>query len=111
MKRDMTEIEKNVLRMLSLLGEDDGVTIKGYKPVRYKSGWQVATHGKEVTDILEAVKLVVYYSGHCGVWFSNGIFYVDCCHRVTTKKDALELGRTCNQISIYGWRSGVLAYC
>lgn len=111
MKGNIEEIEQSVLRMLSLLGDNDGVTIKGYKAIRYKSGWQVATHGKEVTNILEAVKLVIYYSGHCGVWLSNGIFYVDCCKRVSTKKEALELGRTCNQISIYGWRSGVLAYC
>ena len=45
------------------------------------------------------------------VWFSNGIYYVDKSHRVNTKREALEVGRTHNQISVLKWADMSLVYC
>lgn len=99
------------IRTLKKLNNNDGLTLKNGKPITYKSGWQVATEGLETTDVKEAMTIIKAYDGNCGVWFSNGIYYIDKSHRVNTKKKALEIGRACNQISVLNWRTMGLAYC
>ena len=99
------------IRSIRKLANDDGITLKNGNKITYKSGWQVATEGIETKDAREAINAVKAYSGNCGVWYSGGIYYVDKGHRVDTKREALELGRLHNQISVYGWRTGRLAYC
>ena len=99
------------VRSLKKLKENDGLTLKNGKPIVYKSGWQVATEGLETTDPIEAMKMIKEYGGNCGIWFSNGIYYIDKSHRVPTKKVALQIGRECNQISILKWSNMSLAYC
>ena len=99
------------IRTLKKLNNNDGLTLKNGKIITYKSGWQVATEGIETTDIVEAMKAVKAYSGNCGIWFSEGIWYIDKSRRVSTKREALELGRACNQISILKWATMGLVYC
>lgn len=99
------------IRTLKKISDNGGLTLKDGKPITYKSGWQVATEGIETTDILEAMKAIRGYKGNCGIWFSDGIWYIDKSKRVSTKKEALEIGRKCNQISILRWRDMGLAYC
>lgn len=65
------------IRTLKKLANNDGLTLKNGKTINYKSGWQVATEGIETTDIVEAMKAVRAYNGNCGVWFSEGIWYID----------------------------------
>ena len=93
------------------LKENDGMTLKNGNKITYKTGFQVATEGKEVTSQREAIKLVKAYKGNCGVWYANGIYYIDKSQRVSTKKEALKLGRACNQISILKWSDMSLVYC
>lgn len=93
------------------LKENDGLTLKAGKIITYKTGWQVATEGIETTSAREAINAVKAYNGNCGIWFSNGIYYIDKSKRVNTKKEALEIGRACNQISVLGWKKMGLAYC
>ena len=99
------------IRSIRKLTENDGLTLKAGKPITYKTGWQVATEGIETPDAREAINAVKAYNGNCGIWFSNGIYYIDKSKRVNTKKEALEIGRACNQISILGWKRMNLAYC
>ena len=99
------------IRTIKGLKEEDGLTLKQGKKITYKSGWQVATEGIETTDAREAINAVKAYDGNCGIWFSNGIYYIDKSHRVATKKEALEIGRKCNQISILKWSNMSLVYC
>ena len=99
------------IRSIVKLQENDGLTLKAGKAITYKSGWQVATEGIETSNPREAINAVKAYNGNCGVWFSNGIYYIDKSKRVDTKKEALEIGRACNQISILGWKRMNLAYC
>lgn len=99
------------IRAIKKLAENDGLTLKAGKPITYKSGWQVATEGVETTDAREAMNAVKAYNGNCGVWFSGGVYYVDKSHRVNTKREALEVGRACNQISVLRWRDMGLVYC
>ena len=99
------------IRTLRKLADNDGLTLKKGKVIIYKSGWQVATEGLETANIQEAMQMIRAYKGDCGVWYSNGIYYIDKSHRVNTKKEALRIGRECNQISILCWRNMGLAYC
>ena len=104
-------MKEDIFYLLSILGNNGGFTIKKYNIVAYKTGWQVATDGIETKDIEVAKKAIESYNGTCGVWFANGVYYVDFCKRINTKKQALEIGRAHKQISIFGWARGNLAYC
>lgn len=99
------------IRSIRKLTNNDGMTLKRGKIITYKSGWQVATEGVEVITAREAIQAVKAYNGNCGVWYSEGIYYVDKCKRISTKREALAIGREHNQISIFGWRTKGLAYC
>ena len=99
------------IRSILKLTENDGMTLKNGNKITYKSGWQVATEGVECKTAREAMNAVKAYSGNCGVWYSEGIYYVDKSKRVSTKREAMEIGRACNQISILKWANMSLAYC
>jgi hypothetical protein len=99
------------IRTLKKIENNGGLTLKNGKPINYKSGWQVATEGVETTDINEVRKLIKAYNGNCGIWFSEGVWYIDKSHRVNTKREALEVGRKCNQISVLKWANMSLVYC
>ena len=99
------------IRSILKLQNNDGLTLKKGKAITYKSGWQVATEGVECKTAREAINAVKAYNGNCGVWFADGIYYIDKSHRVNTKKEAMEIGRACNQISVLSWKNMSLAYC
>lgn len=99
------------IRSIRKLANNDGLTLKGGKIIRYKTGYQVADYGFETTDAREAINAVKAMNGNCGVWYENGIYYIDHSFRVSVKREALEIGRRHNQISIYCWKNGTLAYC
>ena len=99
------------IRTILKLKENDGLTLKKGKLITYKTGYQVATEGIETTSPREAINAVKAYNGDCGVWFSEGIYYIDKSHRVNTKREALEVGRECNQISVLCWKNMGLVYC
>lgn len=99
------------IRSILKLAENDGMTLKNGNKITYKSGWQVATEGVECKTARDAINAVKAYNGNCGVWYSEGIYYVDKSKRVSTKREAMEIGRACNQISILKWANMSLAYC
>ena len=99
------------IRTIRKLTNNDGLTLRAGRVIRYKTGWQVATEGIECKTAREAINAVKFYEGNCGVWLENGVYYIDRSKRVNTKHEALDIGRACAQISIYGWARGVLAYC
>lgn len=99
------------IRSIRKLQNNDGMTLKNGVKIAYKTGWQVATHGVECTTPEAVMQAVKAFKGNCGIWLENGIYYVDYSFRVSTKHEAIEIGRTHNQISVYGWRCGNLAYC
>lgn len=98
-------------RTIRKLRDGDGLTLKNGAPITYKTGYQVATEGIETRSATEASKAVRAYHGNCGLWYSDGIYYVDKSHREPTKKKALEVGREHHQISIFGWAKSELVYC
>ena len=99
------------IRSIRKLTENDGLTLRAGRKIAYKTGYQVATEGVECATAREAMEAVKHYSGDCGLWYSGGIYYVDKSRRVSTKKEALKIGRAHNQISILNWRNMGLVYC
>ena len=99
------------IRTIRKLNNNDGLTLKSGKVITYKSGWQVADHGIEAKSAEEAIKAVKAMGGNCGIWLENGIYYIDHSFRVNTKREAMEIGRAHNQISVLCWRTMGLAYC
>lgn len=99
------------IRSIKKLTNNDGLTLKNGKSIIYKSGWQVATEGVEVKTAREAIEAVKAYNGNCGIWYADGIYYIDKSHRVNTKREAMQIGKACNQISILKWSNMTLAYC
>ena len=97
--------------MLEGLKNNDGLTLKRGRAVTYKTGWQVADHGVECTTIEAAEAAIAEMKGNCGVWLSDGIYYIDHSFRVKTKRQALAIGREHNQISILKWVNMSLVYC
>lgn len=98
-------------KMLQALKENDGLTLKGYKAIMYKTGYQVADYGTECKTVEEALKAIEAMNGDCGVWYSDKTYYIDHSFRVNTKKKALTIGREHNQISILDWKTMQLIYC
>jgi len=112
----LKSFEKGKIKMFGIndllnLKENDGATLKDGKAISYKSGWQVATEGIETKDAREAMKAIDGYNGNCGIWYANGVYYIDKSRRVNTKREALSIGRLCNQISVLNWSNMSLAYC
>lgn len=99
------------VRTIRKLKENDGLTLKKGKIITYKSGYQVADFGRELHTAEEAIKAVRELEGNCGIWYSEGIYYIDHSFRISTKREALAIGRAHNQISILKWSNMSLIYC
>lgn len=99
------------IRTLRKIENHGGLTLKNGKPITYKTGWQVATEGIETRDIHKVREYIKMYNGNCGLWFEDGIWYIDKSHRVNTKREAMTIGKACNQISVLKWSTMSLAYC
>lgn len=99
------------LNTLKTIKNNGGLTLKNGNPITYKTGYQVATEGVAVDNINEVMAHIENFKGNCGLWLENGIWYIDKSHRVSTKKEALEVGRKHNQISILKWANMSLIYC
>ena len=79
------------IRSIKNLKENDGMTLKSGVRITFKTGYQVATEGIATKDPREAIKAVKAYKGNCGIWYSEGVYYVDKSHRISTKKEALRV--------------------
>lgn len=99
------------VRTLRKLQNNEGLTLKNGKIISYKTGYQVATMGFETKDINIARAWIKWFKGNCGIWFSEGIYYIDKSFRVNTKKEALQIGREHKQISVFDWKHQGLVYC
>lgn len=99
------------MNALLALEENDGLTLKNGEAITYKSGWQVATEGVECITPEDAMNAIKAYNGTCGIWYAGGIYYIDKSHRVNTKREAMEIGKACHQISVLNWKTMGLAYC
>ena len=111
-ERERTREENKMIniRTIRKLKDNEGLTLKKGNRITYKSGYQVATHGVEVTTAEETISIVKACGGTCGVWYSGGIYYIDYSKRIATKREAVALGRACNQQSILKWNNMALVW-
>lgn len=105
------------IRTIRNIEENQGLTLRNGKIVEYKTGWQVGIMGiecKTPEEVSEVLHKGIGRQGNIGIWYSGGIYYIDISKRITTKQDALKVGRVMNQQSIYGWaprKAGQLVWC
>lgn len=105
------------VRTIRNIADNQGLTLRNGKIVKYKSGWQVGITGitcKTPEEVSEILHSDLGRKSNIGIWLSNGVYYIDVSKRITTKQDALTVGRLMNQQSIYGWRprkKGQLVWC
>lgn len=95
------------VRTIRNIEEGQGLTLRNGKIVEYKTGWQVGITGitcKTPEEVSALLHNGLGRHGNVGIWLSGGIYYIDVSKRVTTKKDALAVGKVMNQECIYGWR-------
>ena len=57
-----------IMEQVAKLKETEGLTIKNYQAITYKSGWQVADHGVECNNVHDALVAIAKYNGNCVVW-------------------------------------------
>ena len=100
-----------LLDQIMNLKESDGLTLKNYTSITYKTGWQVADCGVECRTAAEVAQAVHSYKGTCGIWYEKGVWYIDHSFRVKTKREALRIGKEHNQISVLKWSNMSLVYC
>jgi len=93
------------------LKDNQGATLKNYKEVNYKTGYQVATEGKETRNSKMAIHYIKEYNGNCGIWKSNGVYYIDKSHRESKLNTALKIAKDCSQQSILKWNDKSLIWC
>ena len=82
------------IRTIRKLKDNEGLTLKKGNRITYKSGYQVATHGVEVTTAEETISIVKACGGTCGVWYSGGIYYIDYSKRIATKTRSCRTGQS-----------------
>lgn len=99
--------------MLAKILKNGGATINARGEfVSLKSGYQVSVRdlGRVRTeDLTEDMVKTVIEQGlskgeYCGVWIDEGFAYVDISKRISTKQEAMRLGREKKQLSILDWR-------
>ena len=105
------------VRTVRNIKNNEGLTLRNGNIVEYKTGWQVGITGIEVKTAEEVSSILhseMGRKGNIGIWLSEGIYYIDISKRITTKQDAMKVGKIMNQQSIYGWRprkAGQLVWC
>lgn len=95
------------VRTIRNIQNGEGLTLRNGKIVEYKTGWQVGITGI-TCKTPEEVSALLHHGlgrhGNVGIWFNDGIYYIDISKRIQTKKNALAVGQATNQQAIYGWR-------
>ena len=89
-----------------------GATINCYgERVQMKSGYQVSKQDLVIVPtedfnkyIIKAlVEMLTSRGEYLGVWVDNNKVYIDISCRVATKRDAMQMGRELNQLSVLRW--------
>lgn len=101
--------------------QNGGATLNGSgRAVSYRRGYQVSKkdcyilNARHTNKILRAVNSLLNGlrpGEFCGLWVDGGRVYVDISERITSKREALKIGRERAQISIFDWRAAACIYC
>lgn len=101
-KNNMIELLENIQK------RESGATLHDYTPAHYTSGYQVSKTENGSTnmaaDIKTAYAMVESLQGNAGIWYSNGMFYIETSYHIASLDDALAIGREYHQLTIYDWQ-------
>ena len=98
---------------------NNGATLdKQGNPMQYARGYQVSEKDLEIIPAYRLTKkhLIAMLNEladgkYLGVWIDGGKAYIDCSEYVSTKKQALRLGKARKQISVWNWKAGEAIAC
>lgn len=96
-----------------------GATLdKAGNPMAYARGYQVSEKDLLIIPAYKLTKkqliamLNELADGKClGVWIDNKQAYIDCSEYVSTKKQALKVGKERKQLSIWDWKNSNAIPC
>ena len=113
-------IHKINVRTIRKLNENDGLTLKNGKKISYLSGWQVAVRGDVCYTPEETMKYIREFNAQLkgnerrvysiGIWVWEGKYYIDISKRVPTRTMAFEIGKQCEQLSVFNWNNGKVIF-
>lgn len=108
------------VRTIRKLMENDGLTLKNGKKISYSSGWQVAIGGYVCHTPEEAMRYIRDFNRDLqgndrriysiGLWVWEGAYYIDISKRVPTRKEAFEIGKRCEQLSVFNWNNNTVVF-
>ena len=96
----------SIINILHTMQENGGATLRQGKPVQYETGYQVGLRGRKTRNIEIALDTIQKWGGNAGLWCYKGAWYIDESVHIADLKEAMELGKRYNQISIYDWATG-----
>ena len=101
---------KELIEMLeSIRRNNSGATLYNYKECRYDCGYQYSAteNSTENTaaDIESAAAMVEAFAGSCGIWYDDGLFYIETSYWIQNKESAVKIAKHYNQKSIYDWKN------
>ena len=98
--------------------KNGGMTInKEAEAIKCTTGYQVSIQDLQiikVRDLRKKALLAILDSlpaGSClGIWIEKGLAYIDNSKLITTKREAVKIGKANNQISIWSWKKNEAIY-
>lgn len=104
---------KNIKNLFNNALKNGGLTVaKTGRAVEFETGYQVSKKDCFVIDVKNKAKCLKAISqvlseieSHefCGLWIDKNKLYIDVSVNVTDKKQAVEMGLSLNQLSIFDW--------
>ena len=101
-------MKNNVMEILQEARKNNsGATLKNYERIQYPNGYQysITENSSEnaTPNIEEAARMVEKLHGNCGIWYSDGLFYIETSYWCKYLETALDLASAYHQKSIYCW--------
>ena len=49
--------------------------------------------------------MVEAFAGSCGIWYDDGLFYIETSYWIQNRESAVKIAKHYNQKSIYDWKN------
>ncbi len=103
-------MRKDLINMLiDIQHNNSGATLENYMPAKYETGYQYSitpnNAGNMYTDAAAAAVRISELKGSCGIWFSNGYFYIETSYHAESLEQAMTEAKAADQLTIYDWKN------
>ena len=98
------------MKVLDMIINNGGATVKDNKKVNYDNGYQVCTNKNSEMIFNNVYDCEQYIKDNglkdYGLWFDSGKCYLDTSSVwIESKSEAIKIGKENNQRSIYDWKA------